>query len=60
MSIQLIAFMNNNNILSSFQSGFKSRHCTEMALIKVTNDLLLTADRCDCSALVLLDLSSDL
>ena len=40
------------------KSGLHGHHSTESALIKVTNDLLLTADAGDCSILILLDLSS--
>lgn len=40
--------MNNNS--------FKVCHNTETTLVRVTNDLILTADRKDCSILELLDL----
>lgn len=44
---------------NSFQSGFRPLHSTKPALIKVTNDLQLTADRNDCcSTSVILDLSA--
>ena len=58
VSTQLIAFLDNNDLFEKFQSGFRSQHSTETALIKVTNDLLLTADSGLSSILILLDLSS--
>lgn len=50
--------MNNNDIFEKFQSGFRSLHSTETALIKVTNDLLRAADSGMFSILIILDLSS--
>jgi hypothetical protein len=42
----------------SVQSVYRSGHSTETALVRVFNDLLLSVDRDNCSALVLLDLSA--
>ena len=56
--IQLQAYLESNNIFEKFQSGFRSAHSTETALLRVFNDLLLTTDSGNPAILVLLDLSA--
>lgn len=55
---QVMAFLEENNILEIFQSGFKSLHSTESALLRVFNDIFLATDSGDCVVLVLLDLTA--
>ncbi|XP_037548511.1 uncharacterized protein LOC119425058 [Nematolebias whitei] len=55
---QLTSYLNDHNLLEQFQSGFKTHHSTESALLKVFNDILLATDSGDCVVLMLLDLTA--
>ena len=55
---QLKHYLDEHNILEVFQSGFKTMHSTESALLRVFNDILLANDCGDHVILVLLDLTA--
>ena len=52
---QLKSFLDEHDVLEVFQSGFKTLHSTESALLRVFNDFLLANDHV---ILVLLDLTA--
>ncbi|KAL0153382.1 hypothetical protein M9458_051301 [Cirrhinus mrigala] len=58
VATQLQSFLTRNKHFEKFQSGFRSLHSTETALVRVINDLLLSCDSGNLSILLLLDLSS--
>ncbi len=55
---QVTAFLTQNNLLDSNQSGFRSGHSTETALLSVVEDLRLATTASESSLLILLDLSA--
>ena len=55
---QLVQYLNDNNIFNKFQSGFRQKHSTETALLRVSSDIIMRADKGECSVLLLLDLSA--
>ena len=55
---QLSEYLHENNLFPSSQSAYRSSHSTETALLKITNDLLLSLDSGNISLLTLLDLSA--
>ncbi len=55
---QVTAFLTQNNLLDSNQSGFRSGHSTETALLSVVEDLRLARTAFKSSLLILLDLSA--
>lgn len=55
---QLHTHLCTYSLLERFQSGFRSGHSTETALVRVLNDLLVIADSGACGILVMLDLTA--
>ncbi len=55
---QISAFLTQNNLFDSNQSGFRSGHSTETALLSVVEDLRLARADYKSSLLILLDLSA--
>lgn len=53
---QIIPFWNTNNISAVIRAGSGVLQSTEPALLKLRNDVLLTADSGNCAILILLDL----
>ena len=58
VALQVQAYLNDNQLLPSFQSAYRQYHSTETALLKVTNDILMTIDSRRDAILILLDLSA--
>ena len=54
---QLSNYLNINNILSPFQSGFRSNHSTTTALVKLTNDIYSASGNSNLTGAVFIDLS---
>ena len=57
MGNQISTFVSTSGLLSEFQSGFRSSHSTQTALLKITNDIRFNIDRKLATLLVLLDFS---
>ena len=53
---QLSSYLSENNILSQYQSGFRSFHSTMTALLEATDDWAFNIDRGYVNAVVFLDL----
>ena len=58
VALQVQACLNRNQLLPSLQSAYRQYHSTETALLKVTNDILMTIDSRRNAILILLDLSA--
>ena len=50
--------MTRNTLHIDRQSGYKKHHSTETLLVKITNDLLVVADKKSATVMLLLDLSA--
>jgi Reverse transcriptase (RNA-dependent DNA polymerase) len=53
----IMAHIDGNNLLSPYQSGFKSSHSTSTAVLKVTEDIRKNLEERQATVLVLLDFS---
>ena len=55
---QVFSYLNSHNLHNTCQSAYRPGHSTEVALLKVYNDLFLYLDKGNISVLALLSLSS--
>ena len=55
---QLTGFLDESGLLPKLQSGFRARHSTETATLRVLSDVLAAADRRGVTLLGLLDMSA--
>ena len=58
VSIRLNKHLEDNNLHSNIQYGYRKGHSTESLLLKIVNDLLINCDEQKPSILMLLDLSA--
>lgn len=58
VAIQLTSFLESNHVLSIYQSGYRSKHSTETATLKINNDILYSISKGNCVLLIMLDLSA--
>ena len=58
ISIRLNKHLEDNNLHSNIQYGYRKGHSTETLLLKIVNDLLINCDEQKPSILMLLDLSA--
>ena len=45
VQIQLVDFLNENSVLSQFQSGFRKKHSTETAIVYLSDRIIEHMDR---------------
>ena len=55
---RLVLYADHNSLYPVYQSAYRAQHSTETALVHLYNDMILTIDRGDIGALVLLDMSA--
>ena len=55
---RLQAHIKNNHLSNPLQSAYRKHHSTESALLKVQNDIIISMDKGEVTALTLLDLST--
>ena len=55
---RLLAHIENNHLSNPLQSAYWKHHSTESALLKVHNDIVISMDKGEVTALTLLDLSA--
>ena len=55
---RLLAHIENNHLSNPLQSAYRKHHSTESALLKVHNDIVISMDKGEVTALTLLDLSA--
>ena len=58
VAYRLSKYKDANSLREKAQSAYRCNHSTKTAILKIHNDLLMAADRDECSILVLLDLSA--
>ena len=57
MHSQLYAFLNENNLITEQQYGFRSNHSTELATLRLTDTIMYELDNSHISCAIFLDLS---
>ncbi len=58
VALQIVNHLQANNLMDIFQSAYTKYHSTEMALLRVQNDILIHLNKSDTVMLVLLDVSA--
>ena len=55
---QLVCHLDNNNLFGEFQSAYRKFHSCETAITKISNDILCSLDKKQCTFILFLDLSA--